>query len=44
MISRMMMMPTQEVSFICDRPFLFILADMENSAILFIGRYSFPSE
>lgn len=42
MMSRMMMMPTQEVSFICDRPFLFVLVDIVNSTILFIGRYSSP--
>lgn len=42
MISRMMMMPAHEVTFICDRPFLFLLVDLENSTVLFVGRYAVP--
>lgn len=42
MISRMMMMPIDEVTFICDRPFLFLITDVASSAVLFIGRFSTP--
>lgn len=42
MISRMMMMPTMEAEFICDRPFLFALIEEKSGVILFFGRYSKP--
>ncbi|KAL4226769.1 Serpin B6 [Mactra antiquata] len=42
MISRMMMMPTQEVEFICDRPFLFVLMEEKSGLIMFLGRCSKP--
>lgn len=42
MISRMMMLPTEEVEFICDRPFLFMLVQNMSDHILFIGRFAKP--
>ncbi|XP_052779618.1 serpin B3-like [Mya arenaria] len=42
MISRMMMMPTGEATFICDRPFLFFIVKPETNSVLFVGRFSSP--
>jgi serpin B len=42
MISRMMMMPMNEVSFVCDRPFLFMIVDSVTKFVHFIGRYTKP--
>lgn len=30
-------MPTERFSFVCDRPFLFVISDQETDAILFLG-------
>jgi len=42
MITRMMVMPTGEETFICDRPFLFFIVEPNTRHMVFAGRFSSP--